>query len=175
LFSVSELLDLSSLIFPNEMIYFYGNAFYITAFTFLTIEIFFQINFKEFFKKYLIEIIILCLLDVFSIYLITNLSGFEPNELEFYVELLYNTSIMVLVSLALLNYISRATQKSMYLLIGSACIVFSEVLQVAYFYVSDKEMFIDIYSILLIIAFYFLFTQAGLKHKEFKFLDTANA
>jgi TRAP-type C4-dicarboxylate transport system permease small subunit len=73
---------------------------------------------------------------------------------------------MLLLTVTLINYINRDSKKAMNLLLGSLCIVFSEVMQVAYFYVSDKNIINVTYSVLLIFAFCFFYIQAGMNYSR---------
>ena len=54
----------------------------------------------------------------------------------------------------------------MNLLLGALCIVFSEVIQVAYFYVSDLNVLNVAFSILLVLAFSFFYIQSNLSYQE---------
>jgi hypothetical protein len=73
---------------------------------------------------------------------------------------------MILLSAALLNYLSRDSKKAMNLLLGSLFIVFSEVIQVAYFYVSAISILGIMYIFLLILAFFFLIIQSKMTYEE---------
>ena len=87
------------------------------------------------------------------------------------IEILYNIVLMLLISLALLNFFSRSTAKSMYLLLGAACLVFSEILVVADMYIDNMTIFNNTYSFLFVAGLFFVFKQAFLEHQEFKFLE----
>ena len=85
---------------------------------------------------------------------------------------------MLLLTVTLVNYISKDAKKAMNLLLGSLCIVFSEVIQVAYFYVSDINILGVVYSILLIIAFFFFYLQSSMayeKKKNYEILEKLEA
>ena len=75
---------------------------------------------------------------------------------------------MLLLSIALVNYISRDSKKAMNLLIGALCIVFSEVIQVAYFYVSEKIILGVVYSVLLVLAFTLFYIQSSMSYSKSK-------
>jgi hypothetical protein len=83
-------------------------------------------------------------------------------------EVVYNIVIMLLLTMALVNYISRDSKKAMNLLIGSLCIVFSEVIQVAYFYVSERIVFGVVYSVLLVLAFTLFYIQSSMSYMKAK-------
>jgi len=76
-----------------------------------------------------------------------------------------------MISLAMLNFFSRPTTKSMYLLLGVFFLVTSEILIVANLYIDNKLIFTNAYSILFLLGLFFVFRQAYLEHQEFKFLE----
>ena len=100
----------------------------------------------------------------------TDVTGFEFGY-ELLFEFVYNVVIMFMMSLALLNFFSRMTHKSMYLFLGTFCLVASEMLTVAYYYIDSKVIFSNTFSILFLLGFAFVYHQSRLKHQEFKFLD----
>ena len=50
--------------------------------------------------------------------------------------------------------------------LASLCIVFSEVIQIAYLYISAKILLDILSTILLVVAFYFFYKQAILNEEE---------
>ena len=69
---------------------------------------------------------------------------------------------MVLLSVALLNYLDKDTNKAMLFLIGAIFIVFSEIIQMAYFYIVDSNDLSATYATFLVMAFLFLYLQSQL-------------
>ena len=63
------------------------------------------------------------------------------------------------------NLICNDTRKSLILFLASMCIVFSEIVQIAYYYLSETSGLSNIYSLLLVAAFY-LFYRQGFLQKE---------
>ncbi|MBN4085556.1 hypothetical protein JYT89_04345, partial [Flavobacteriaceae bacterium AH-315-B10] len=136
---------------------------------FLILEILKSMNIKRIFNRFTTYILILIALDVYSIILVTEIaikSEFLNGVYDYLIEIIYNTVIMLLLTITLINYISRHTKKAMNLLIGALCIVFSEVIQVAYFYVSDQNVLSVAYSTLLVLAFSFFYIQSNLSYQE---------
>ena len=170
LYSISELMEFGVEVLSDDILYFYGNSFYIISYVFLILEIFYNMNSKSFFKKYVLQIIILIILDIVCVYYLTDVTGFEYS-FELLFEFIYNIVIMFMMSLALLNFFSRMTHKSMYLFLGVFCLVASEMLKVAYYYIDNQVIFSNTFSVLFILGFAFVYHQSQLKHQEFKFLD----
>ena len=110
-------------------------------------------NIKNVFNRFTTYILILAALDIYSIILVTDIaikSDYLQGFFDYLTEIAYNTVIMLLLSITLINYISRHTKKAMNLLLGALSIVFSEVIQVAYYYVSDQNILSVSYSVLLV-------------------------
>jgi hypothetical protein len=136
---------------------------------FLILEVFKSINFKSVINRFPVHIIILLVLDIYSVYLVSEIalkSDDLSGLLDYSIEIIYNIVVMLLLTVTLINYINRDSKKAMNLLLGSLCIVFSEVMQVAYFYVSDKNIINVTYSVLLIFAFCFFYIQAGMNYSR---------
>ena len=174
-FTVSEVLNFVSwfiVLYEDSIDYFYyiGNGLYILSYIFLVIQVLKTMNVKEVVTKFPIHIIILFILDVFCVSIVTSTTDGELNGYEYYVEFIYNAVIMALLSIALINYIYRDDKKSMNLLVGSIFIVFSEVIQLAYFYISDINFLNILCSLFLVIAFLFFYLQARLNHEETKYV-----
>ena len=151
------------------MLYYGGNLCYITAYIFLIIEVLKSISLKSVISKFPVHVIILLVLDIYSVYLVSEIavkSAFLSGILDYIVEIVYNIVVMLLLTVTLINYISRDSKKAMNLLLGALCIVFSEIMQVAYFYVSDKNILNITYSVLLIFAFCFFYIQAGMTYSR---------
>jgi hypothetical protein len=166
LFTVGNIVDLVSYYWPikeiEDLDYFYYlvNAIYITAYVFLIIKILSGFNFKKVFSEFSVPIIILILLDVFCVVLVTDTAQNEFTFYQYILEFSYNAIIMILLSVALINYMYRNDNKSMLFLIASIFIFFSEIIQLAYFYILDDNNLSLIYSLFFIIAFIFFYLQS---------------
>lgn len=148
-----------------DMYYLIGNAFFILSYIFLIGRILSLMDFKKAVTQFPVQIILLSILGIFVTYMITDLSiSGLPMDYTYFVELFYNAIIMILVSLSLINYMYKDTKKSMNLLIGCIFIVFSEVIQIAYYYITDFDNTLNVvYSVFLVVAFIFFYLQARLE------------
>ena len=171
-FVISEILNYVSWIiifdFNQEIDYFYylGNGLYIVAYLFLTARILVSLNVKKAFLKFPVQIVLLVILGLFFVYFVSDTTRKELTYNEYYLELLYNAVIMILMAMALINYMYRDDKKSMNLLIGTICIMFSEVIQLAYFYIADINLLNVLCSMFLVFAFLFFYLQSRLEHGE---------
>jgi hypothetical protein len=172
-FAVSEILNYVTWtvdldVTPEVDYYYYiGNSLYIISYIFLISRIAITMNFKKTFLKFPIQICLLTILGLFFVYFVsdTTKKGFTGNE--YYLELLYNAVVMLLMALALVNYMYRDDKKSMNLLLGTICIMFSEVIQLAYFYVAEDFNLLNVLcSMFLVFAFLFFYLQSRLEHRE---------
>jgi len=161
--------------FMNDLLYYGGNSLLITAYVFLILEILKSMNIKIIFNRFTAYILILAAFDIYSIILVTDIatkSELLSGAFDYLTEIAYNTVVMLLLTITLINYISNHSKKAMNLLLGALCIVFSEVIQVAYFYVSAQNVLIVIYSVLLVLAFSFLYIQSNLSYADIETYET---
>ena len=89
----------------------------------------------------------------------------KPNisiDIDYYFELIYNIVTLLLLSIALLNYFYRDNHKSLYLFLGVLCLVFSEVIDIAFIYVAQRSILNFLATTLSLGAFYFLYQQSKL-------------
>ncbi|MFC0604536.1 hypothetical protein [Winogradskyella pulchriflava] len=144
--------------------YYYGaNILYIISYLFLITRIVTELKFKAVFKELAIPIVVLIVLDVFCVTLVTDTAQRALSVYEYSLEFVYNAVIMVLLSVALINYMYRNDNKSILFLIGSICIVFSEIIQLAYYYILEDKNLGFIYSFFLVVAFIFFYIQSQLQ------------
>ena len=152
-------------ILVEDILYYACNTLYILAYIFLTIEVIRNIDLSNIIKRFAVHLLILLALDIYCVILVTEVaisSGQLVSVFDYVVEFIYNVVIMALLTITLINYLHRDTKKAMNLLIGALCIVFSEVMQVAYYYVSELGILFIAYNLLLILAFYFFYIQIGM-------------
>lgn len=150
----------------GDIDYFYygANILYIIAYIFLIIRITSELDFKKVISELTIPLIILVSLDVFCVVLVTDTTKAALSIPQYILEFIYNAVIMGLLSVALINYMYRNDNKSMLILIGSICIVFSEIIQLAYYYILEDDRSLGfIYSFFLVIAFLFFYLQSQLQ------------
>ena len=148
-----------------DIYYIIGNSFFILSYLFLIGRILALMDFRKALSRFPIQILLLTVLAIFVTYMITDLSiASIPLDYTYFVELSYNAIIMILMSLSLINYMYKDTKKSMNLLVGCIFIVFSEVIQIAYYYITDFDNTLNVvYSVFLVAAFVFFYLQSRLE------------
>lgn len=173
-FAIAEILNFVGWqvpIVPNQGIdylYYVVNSLYIAAYLLLTAQILTSMKLVEVLRKFPFHLIVLIILDVFCVIVVTNTTIDRLNYYEYVVELIYNSVIMILLTVAFINYINKDDKKSINLLIGSIFIFFSEVIQLAYFYVSNINLLNVFCSLFLLIAFVFFYLQSRLSYEPQK-------
>jgi hypothetical protein len=146
------------------LFYYSANTLFILSYMVIIVKMLSALKLKSLVKKLPIHILVLLVLDVFSVIIVTETTEKVLNPTEYIVEFIYNSVVMILLSVALLNYIYRDDIKSMNMLLASILIVFSEIIQMAYFYIADNNTFNIMCSVLLVGAFLFFYIQSTLKH-----------
>ncbi|APY09736.1 hypothetical protein BWZ22_00075 [Seonamhaeicola sp. S2-3] len=161
----------SSLLY--EIDYYVGNAMYVLSYTFLIIEICRSLNFLHVLKNYTIHIIVLTMLNIYLVYVLQVIVDPEKEMLKvgYYLELVYNIVMLLLLSVSLLNYFYRDNKKALFMFIGTLCLVFSEVIDVAYIYITQRNLLNFIATTLVVAAFYFFCKQIGYKNIKEEDLD----
>ena len=145
-----------------DILYYITNSFFIAAYISLIIGLISSLDLRVLLSEYLLAFIVLVVLDVFSVVIITSTTETVLNGYEYLLEFTYNAVVMTLLSFALLQYLYRNDKKSMLFLIGSICLVFSEIIQLAYYYVIEEHQLSLIYSLLLVVGFLFFYLQSQL-------------
>jgi len=140
--------------------YYIGNILSIISYSLLIVKMFLQLNFKTVFAQLTVPVVILVILDVFCVTLISSTTESAFTYYEYALEFTYNAVVMTLLSFALINYMYRNNYKSMLFLLGSIFIVFSEIIQLAYYYILSDANLGYIYSFFLVIAFIFYYLQS---------------
>lgn len=171
-FTIAMISSFASYFIPFELLeevdfsYYFTNGLYILSYLFLIVHIIKSMNLSKTFKRFAGPIIILFILDVFCVYIVTDTAQAELNLTQYILEFTYNGVLMALLSIALINYLGKDTNKSMLFLIGSIFIVFSEIIQMAYFYVMSSNDLSATYATFLVMAFLFLYLQSQLKQED---------
>jgi hypothetical protein len=166
-YSLSELLDLISNKINYDVYYLLGNLLYISSYLMLFIKICKSINLWHVIKNYKIHLVVLTVLNIYIVYVLQII--IDPHlefSYEYFIEMGYNIMMLLLLSSSLLNYFYRDNKKSLYLFIGSLCIVFSEVISVAYLYVTKQNLLSFLAVSLALLAFYFFYQQSKLDNEE---------
>ncbi len=166
-YSISELLALVSDKLSHDVDYFLGNSLYILAYLMLLINICKSISLIHLLKNFKIHLVVLTALNIYIVYVLQRI--IDPHvelSYEYFVEMVYNIIVLLLLSSSLLNYFCRDNKKSLYLFVGSLCIVFSEVISVAYLYVTKQNLLNFLAVSLALLAFYFFYQQSKLNNEE---------
>jgi hypothetical protein len=165
-FSLAELVGLMSYFikidYDSTINYFYyiGNGLYILSYFFLSMRIIKDMDIRNVLKKFWVHLIILIVLDVFCVVILSGTTENLLSNAEFSIEFTYNVIVMVLLTVAMIDYMSKNTLKSMNMLLGAIFIFFSEVIQMTYFYISDINILNVMCSLFLVLAFLFFYLQA---------------
>lgn len=168
-FTIAHILSYSAWYAPKieeEQVdyYYYGaNILYIISYLFLITKITTELKIRKVFSELAIPVVILIVLDVFCVVLVTDTTKGTLSSYEYTLEFIYNAVIMTLLSVALISYMYRNDNKSMLFLVGSICIVFSEIIQLAYYYILDDNDLGFIYSFFLVVAFLFFYLQSQIQ------------
>ena len=146
-----------------DYFYYISNVLFIISYLFLSMKILTQLNARAVLTKLAIPIFILIILDIFCVSLVTATAVSTVDVFVYTLEYAYNAVVMILLSVALINYMYRNDNKSMMLLLGSICILFSEIIQLAYYNILDNKILGFIYSFLLVVAFIYFYAQSQLE------------
>ena len=168
-YSISDVLYLFSNQIGIELDYYVGNYLYMLAYVMLLVKICKSISLLHVLKNLKIHTVVLLLLNVYVVYVLQNIItqriDYDQNH-QYYLEMSYNVIILLLLSVSLLNYFYRDNKKSLYLFLGSLCIVFSEVINVAYLYVAKQRLLDFLALSLTLLAFYFYYHQSKLEDSK---------
>jgi hypothetical protein len=168
-FTTAQVISLSSYFLPSvkegaiNYSYYVTNSLYIIAYITLIYRILRKLDIKKVFVQLSIPIIILLVLDVFSLAIFSETTEHTLSSAENNLEYIYNAVVMALLSVALINYMYRNDNKSMLFLLASIFIVFSEIIQFAYYYILEDNNLGLIYSFFLVVAFVFYYLQSQLE------------
>ena len=149
--------------------YYVGNSLYILAYIFLIIKIGKTLSLSYIMKNFKIHLLVLISLSIYLVYVLHVI--INPNlvlESDYYIELIYNIVVVVLLTTALLNYFYKDNKKSLYQFLGSICFAFSEFIDVAYIYIMQKSLLNVIATTLALGAFYFFYQQSKLLNEKTK-------
>lgn len=153
-------------------LYLIGNSIFILAYFFLILEVFKTINLRKVLENYFIHVIVLLALNVYIVYVLISIvnPAFQlDSEYLIAVEIVYNVVMLLLLTISLISYFYNDNKKTLLLFFGSICIVFSEVIQIAYFYIADQDLLNITQTILFVLAFFFFYYQSKVKNKKVHF------
>ena len=138
-----------------------SNLAYIIGYINLLIYIARSININKLITKFKLPIIVLTVFNGYLIFVLNQMiladNTIEIYTFNFLIECTYNICILLVLSFSLINYLYHDSKKGLILFLASVCIVFSEMVQVAYLFVSSEYMLSVAYSALLIVGFYLVY------------------
>lgn len=149
----------------NDFVYYLGNSLFILAYLFLVFKIGKSIALKYLLNSLKIHVLVLIVLNLYLIYVLHEI--INPNLVhasDYYLELIYNIVVLTLLSVALLNFVYLGNKKALCLFLGALFIVFSEVIDIAYIYISRRDFLSFLSTTSTLIAFYFFYQQSKLSN-----------
>lgn len=166
-FAVSELLNI--VFYDNGFLGGYlANLFVIVSFVSLVVYLVKDFDFKMMIKNFKIHLVVLLLFNIYINYVLNNMiledETFVFNAIEFSFEVIYNISILLVLSMSLLHFLFLQSRIGLLLFLASVCIVFSEMSKIAYVYISSVQLLKIIYSVFMGAGFYFLYSYIKIKH-----------
>ena len=171
-YAVSELTGLFEFLIVSDSLYdvyyYVGNLMYLIAYGFLLYDIYRAINLREVFRNYKVHLIVLSLLNIYIIYTLINIAFPKGSIVDapvsnFYMLILefsLNLVVLLLLTFSLIAYLYKDNKKALLLFFGSLSIVFSEVILIAYYYISEKNVLSIVSTILFTMAFLFYYKYA---------------
>lgn len=143
-----------------DYLYYIINILFIIAYLLLIYKTIKQLNLKVVFSELTIPIIVLVALDIFCVTIISSTTGETLTYQQYALEYTYNAVVMALLSFSLIDYMYRNNSKSMLFLVGCIFMTFSEIIQLAYFYILSDDNLGFVYAFFLVIAFFFFYMQS---------------
>ncbi|WP_298238888.1 hypothetical protein [uncultured Algibacter sp.] len=173
LFSVAELLSISDILpfiaknIPYSFLYYACNGLYAMAYSVLFYTIIKSLNFKIVVRNFFVHLLVLGFLNGYLLYVLFKImSPYLAVVGEIVIESTYTIAILLVLSASLINFLYKDSQKSLLMFLGSLCVVFSEVIQIAYLYISSKILLDIFYTMLMVIAFYLFYKQATISEED---------
>lgn len=151
--------------------YYSGIVYSILAFLALLVCVCAQINFKTLVRKFYAQILILLLLGSYVFYSLERIMvshfvyGFS--RIDFVLDSIYNLAFILVLVLTLLNYLQTDSKRNLILFMLTGCIVFSELVQVIFFYTDQNKILQVVYSLLLISGFCFSYLFINIKDGKY--------
>lgn len=168
IYSIGSVLQPFDLETYPDLMYYFCNGLYIIAYFFLLLELLKTMSLRGVYKKLIIQLLILIALNV---YLINNLTTLvlpsifnEDYEFGVFVlEIVYNVLLLLILSMAFLNYLENENRKTLILFIGCSFIVVSEFLLLGFYYLLESYFLNYFSAILYVVAFSLLYFQSNLE------------
>ena len=171
-YAISDFMILLDDYISHSVSYYLGNSLYILAYVSLILENCKSVCLSHILRNFKLHLIVLIVLNVYIVHvLLVIVDPYVAGTNEYYIELIYNIVMLILLSMSLLNYFYRDNKKAFFLFIGSLSIVFSEVIGIAYIYVTQKDLLSFLSTTLGVLAFYFFYQQSKLDNKESQIIE----
>ncbi len=162
-FSLAEFFKLDFI--PNA--YHVSNGFVAAGYILLLIFLVKDFNLKALIKKFKLQLVVLLVFNMYLVFALNQMilqdKDIVINTFDFAFEVIYNIQILLLLSFSLLHYLYHETQKGLLLFLASVCIVFSEMIQVAYLFISSEQLLQIAYTLLMGVGFYFLYNYIKIR------------
>jgi len=146
-----------------------GTSCYILAYLSLLVLILSNIKLKSIFKRFPFHSGILVLFGLYLLYALDNMLTHHGlasmSTIEYVLAFIYNIVIILVLIGSLLAYLYRETRKALILFIACMCIVFSELVQTAYFFMAREELLNLVYTALLSVGFFMLYVFMAFKNE----------
>ncbi|WP_338358737.1 hypothetical protein [Yeosuana marina] len=166
-YSISDLMVFIVDYIPYEVYYYVGNGLYIIAYSALLIKALKTLSFIQILKNFKLHVLVLIALNIYIAYVLQVIvNPYVAMTNEYFVEIVYNIIMLLLLSASLLSYFYKDDKKSLFMFLGSMSIVFSEVIGVAYIYVAQQNLLNFLCTTLTVLAFYFFCKQAKFNYEE---------
>jgi hypothetical protein len=150
-----------------DFYYVIGNLFYIVAYILLLFEVVKGMDIKRILKNYKLHLIVLGVLNIYIVYVLLTIVYPIINDGNLiYIELIYNIVMLMLLTFSLIAYFYNDNKKTLLFFLGTLCIVFSEFIQIAYYYIIDQEMFNFTSTLLFVLAFFFYYFHSRIRNEK---------
>jgi len=162
-FSLVEILNfvMYSNGFDPKLSYYCSNVLAILSYASLVIYLVKDINFKQLVKEFKLYLVTLIIFNSYVIYVLNQMILQDEtvviNSLSFAIEVTYNILVLLILSISLLHFLYHQTKKELLVFLASVCIVFSEMIQVAYLFISSELLLEVVYTLLICVGVYFFY------------------
>ncbi|WP_034057855.1 hypothetical protein [Lacinutrix jangbogonensis] len=175
LYSITDIINILDFNAISDWAYFVCNTLYIGAYFFLMLYIIKSLSFKLVFKNFLLDFVVLILIDLYMVYVLISMIkplDFESNQLVSMqlIELVYNLIIIIVLSLSFLNFVQNAVKKYFLLFVSCVLITFSELMLIGYYYIvediriSYASSFLFICGIIMLLFHTFIVDKVKTEH-----------
>jgi len=153
-------------------IFLAGTIALVLGYTALIALIISQLNTKQLIKRFPIQIIILTGVGAYLFLKLNSMLEFrhtgEMPQTEYILNIIYNSVIVVLLGLSLLNYFYHDSTVALKLLVACSLLIFSEFVQTAFYFMGAQDLLSNIYNLLLSLSYFAFFTYIKASKNQFK-------